>query len=171
MAARKANLGKYLERLVIQSNRVYLLRQEAVIHQAHPEVKTIKGLKPFYNSKAGLDFYGVYDGKYITFDTKETGSKTSFPLENIKDHQYGTLINTEKQNGIAFFLVRFNYFGETYFLNAEQARRWWEQQNEKNGRKSIPYKWFLENCKVVKRQSAVALDWLSIVREELGKRD
>lgn len=169
MAGRKANLGKFLEKLVIQSNHVYLMRQEAIIHQAHAEVTTLKGGKWFYAKKAGLDFYGIWDGKYVTFDTKETESKTSFPLENIKHHQYDTMLLTEKHKGIAFFLVRFNFYGETYYLDTDQTRQWWEQQSQPGGRKSIPYKWFKENCKVVKSQSAAALDWLSVVREELNR--
>ncbi|WP_412093982.1 Holliday junction resolvase RecU [Exiguobacterium aestuarii] len=64
-------------------------------------------------------------------------------------------------------LVRFSYWGETYYLSAEQLRYWWTQKE----RKSIPYQWFVDNCKVVRSQSAAALDWLSVVREELGERD
>ena len=159
------NRGKDLEALVIQSNHVYRMRQEAVIHQAHAEVKTIKGMRPFYKSKAGLDFYGVYDGKYVTFDSKQTASKTSYPLDKIKHHQYNTVIETDKAGGIAFLLVRFSYWGETYYLSAEQLKHWWTQKE----RKSIPYQWFVDNCKVVRSQSAAALDWLSVVREELGE--
>ena len=166
------NRGKDLEALVIQSNHVYRMRQEAVIHQAHAEVKTIRGRKgnivnAFHKGKAGLDFYGIADGKYITFDTKQTANKTSFPLGNIEHHQYTTVIETDKAGGIAFLLVRFSYWGETYYLSAEQLRYWWTQKE----RKSIPYQWFQDNCKVVRSQSAAALDWLSVVREELGERD
>lgn len=166
------NRGKDLEALVIQSNHVYRMRQEALIHQAHAEVKTIRGaggqiVKTFYKGKVGLDFYGVYDGKYITFDTKQTANKTSFPLSNIEHHQYNTVVETDKAGGIAFLLVRFSYWGETYYLSAEQLRYWWTQKE----RKSIPYQWFKDNCKVVRSQSAAALDWLSVVREELGERD
>lgn len=162
------NRGKELEALVIQSNHVYRMRQEAVIHQAHAEVKTIRDrrgqiAKTFYKGKVGLDFYGVYDGKYITFDTKQTANKTSFPLGNIEHHQYNTVIETDKAGGIAFLLVRFSYWGETYYLSAEQLRHWWTQKE----RKSIPYQWFVDNCKVVRSQSAAALDWLSVVRDEL----
>ena len=163
------NRGKDLEQLVIQSNHVYRMRQEAVIHQAHAEVKTIRGRKgtivnAFHKGKAGLDFYGIADGRYITFDTKQTASKTSIPLGNIEHHQYNTVIETDRAGGIAFLLVRFSYWGETYYLSAEQLRYWWTQQE----RKSIPYAWFQANCRVVKSQSAAALDWLSVVREELG---
>ena len=164
------NRGKDLEALVIQSNHVYRMRQEAVIHQAHAEVKTIRGRKgqivnAFHKGKAGLDFYGIADGKYVTFDTKQTANKTSFPLGNIEHHQYNTVVETDKAGGIAFLLVRFSYWGETYYLSAEQLRHWWTQKE----RKSIPYQWFQDNCKVVRSQSAAALDWLSVVREELGE--
>lgn len=163
------NRGKDLEALVIQSNHVYRMRQEALIHQAHAEVKTIRGRKgqivnAFHKGKAGLDFYGIADGNYITFDTKQTANKTSFPLGNIEHHQYNTVVETDKAGGIAFLLVRFSYWGETYYLSAEQLRHWWTQKE----RKSIPYQWFVDNCKVVRSQSAAALDWLSVVREELG---
>lgn len=173
------NRGKDLEALVIQSNHVYRMRQEALIHQAHAEVKTLrepkvgkakrgKVVKAFHKGKAGLDFYGVYDGKYITFDAKQTAEKTNFPhFKNIEHHQYNTVVETDKAGGIAFLLVRFSYWGETYYLSAEQLRYWWTQKE----RKSIPYQWFVEHCKVVKSQSAAALDWLSVVREELGERD
>lgn len=163
------NRGKDLEQLVIQSNHVYRMRQEALIHQAHAEVKTIRGacgqiVNAFHKGKAGLDFYGIADKRYITFDTKQTANKTSFPLGNIEHHQYNTVVETDKAGGIAFLLVRFSYWGETYYLSAEQLRYWWTQQE----RKSIPYAWFQANCRVVKSQSAAALDWLSVVREELG---
>ena len=164
------NRGKDLEQLVIQSNHVYRMRQEAVIHQAHAEVKTIRDrrgqiAKTFYKGKVGLDFYGIADNRYITFDTKQTANKTNFPLGNIEHHQYNTVIETDRAGGIAFLLVRFSYWGETYYLSAEQLQHWWTQKE----RKSIPYDWFKANCKVVRSQSAAALDWLSVVREELGE--
>lgn len=166
------NRGKDLEQLVIQSNHVYRMRQEALIHQAHAEVKTIRGARgqivnAFHKGKAGLDFYGIADRRYVTFDTKQTANKTSFPLGNIEHHQYNTVVETDKAGGIAFLLVRFSYWGETYYLSAEQLRYWWTQKE----RKSIPYAWFKDNCRVVKSQSAAALDWLSVVREELGEGD
>ena len=34
-----------------------------------------------------LDFNGIYQGKYIEFDAKETNNKTSFPLSNVHPHQ------------------------------------------------------------------------------------
>lgn len=127
------NRGKDLEALVIQSNHVYRMRQEALIHQAHAEVKTLrepkvgkakrgKVVKAFHKGKARLDFYGIADGNYITFDTKQTANKTSFPLGNIEHHQYNTVVETDKAGGIAFLLVRFSYWGETYYLSAEQLR-------------------------------------------------
>ena len=169
MTVSTKNRGKDLEALVIQSNHVYRIRQEAVIHQAHAEVKTIRDrrgqiAKTFYKGKVGLDFYGVIGGRYVTFDTKQTANKTSYPLSKIEPHQYTTAIETARAGGIAFLLVRFSYWGETYYLSAEQLRYWWTQGE----RKSIPYQWFVDNCKVVKSQSAAALDWLSVVREELG---
>ena len=172
MTVSTKNRGKDLEALVIQSNHVYRIRQEAVIHQAHAEVKTIRDrrgqiAKTFYRGKVGLDFYGVCDGNYVTFDTKQTANKTSYPLSKIEPHQYTTAIETARAGGITFLLVRFSAHDETYYLSAEQLRGWWEQQDTVGGRKSIPYAWFVDHCKRVESGNAAALDWLHVVREEL----
>ncbi|WP_214783290.1 Holliday junction resolvase RecU [Exiguobacterium sp. s183] len=179
MTVSTKNRGKDLEALVLQSNRVYRLRGEALMHQAHAEVKMIRGQKTgkakrgkvidaFHEGKAGLDFYGISNGRYITFDAKQTTEQSNFPLRNVKKHQMDTAMETARAGGIAFLLVRFSAHNETYYLSAEQLRGWWEQQDTTGGRKSIPYQWFVGHCKRVESGNAAALDWLSVVREELG---
>ena len=46
-----------------------------------------KILDGFFEKKSTLDYSGIYNGKYVEFDAKETNSKTSFPLSNIHEHQ------------------------------------------------------------------------------------
>ena len=42
--------------------------------------------KPILNS-INTDYNGVYKGKYIDFEAKETQNPTSFPLKNFHQHQ------------------------------------------------------------------------------------
>lgn len=41
----------------------------------------------FFEAPSTLDYNGIYKGKYIEFDAKETKNKTSFPISNIHRHQ------------------------------------------------------------------------------------
>lgn len=168
------NRGKDLEALVVQSNHVYQMRQEAVIHQAHAEVKTIRGCgrkdcQHFLQRQGGLDFYGIADKRYVTFDTKQTANKTNFPLSNVEYYQYNTIIETDKAGGIAFLLVHFSYWGEMYYLNTEQLKQWCAQRTDPKGRQSISHNWVRAHARLVESRSAAALDWLSVVRVELSR--
>lgn len=41
----------------------------------------------YFRTPSTTDYNGVYQGYYIDFEAKETKNKTSFPLNNIHDHQ------------------------------------------------------------------------------------
>ena len=58
----------------------------------------------------------VYNGYYIDFEAKETKNKTSFPLNNIHDHQVEHMKNAFLQKGIVFLIIRFKLLDEVYLL-------------------------------------------------------
>lgn len=41
----------------------------------------------FISSKSTVDYYGIYQGQYISFEAKSTELDV-FPLSNIKEHQH-----------------------------------------------------------------------------------
>ena len=61
----------------------------------------------YFDEASTLDYNGIYMGKYIEFDAKETQSKTSFPLANIHAHQLEHIRKVLYFKGIAFLIVRF----------------------------------------------------------------
>ena len=92
----------------------------------------------YFEKQSTTDYNGIYREKYIDFEAKSTKSKTSFPLANISRHQIEHLKSVIKFGGIAFFIINFNRYDETYILPAEQLILFLKE----NKRKSIPYEYF-----------------------------
>ena len=62
-------------------------------------------------------YNGVWKGKYIDFEAKETKNKTSFPLSNIHEHQIQHMKSVTEQDGIAFLIVKFSSL-DRYFIRS-----------------------------------------------------
>lgn len=166
------NRGKYAENLIKQANKHYQLSGQAMIFRQHAEVKTIRSKKnwreienTFYSDRAGLDFAGVVDGRYISFDSKQTKGK-SLPMESIHKHQIASMQNIIKCGGDAFVFILFSDLDEGYLYPASHVveRQDMIAKGEKV-QKSIP----LDDCRKrgyrIKEQNNVLADWLSAYRE------
>jgi len=132
----------------ITINKVdYKSRKDAVIKEAHFKVPST------------TDYNGVYKGKYIDFEAKETKSLTSFPLINVHKHQIDHLENIYKHGGIGFIIVRFIRLNKTYLLFIEDLLNF--LNNEK--RVSIPISYFEKNAYVIKEAIRPRLDYLKVI--------
>ena len=137
----------------ITINKVdYKSRNDAVIKEAHFKIPST------------TDYNGIYKGKYIDFEAKETQSKTSFPLSNIHNHQIKHLKNISNHGGIGFIIVRFSTLNQTYYLSIKELLNFIEQ----NIRKSIPIDYFIKHGYLIKEGLRHRLDYLKIVDKELG---
>lgn len=163
------NRGMTLENDLNETNNYYLTHDIAVIYKK-PTPITIS--KVDYRSRndavikearfivpSTTDYNGIYKGKYIDFEAKETKSKTSFPLSNIHEHQIAHLKRVLRHGGIAFIIVRFILYNETYYLNAKDLITFIEG----NERKSIPYNFFKEYGHLILEKYNPRLDYISIV--------
>lgn len=92
----------------------------------------------YFEQKSTVDYIGVMGGIPICFDAKECGKK-SLPFSNIHPHQVSFMSDFDQQGGIAFLLVHFTEYGETYVLPVETLK---EYYGKENGRSSIPYQAF-----------------------------
>jgi len=130
--------GKDLEKRANKANLGYRKNSEALILQIPvPMILTEKGI---IVKESTVDFAGlVKGGKFIAYDAKETQSKTSFPLSNIKQHQFLYLELVANLGGIAFFLIHFKklHEDEAFYVPIDFLSKYWKG---KMGRKSIPYK-------------------------------
>ena len=112
-----SNRGMNLETAINSSNEYYLLEDRALIYKKPTPIgvvdvsyanhkKTIE--KAYFKEQSTLDYNGLYRGKYIEFDAKETLNKTAFPLSNIHEHQTKQIRNVIKHGGIVFLIIRIN---------------------------------------------------------------
>ena len=165
------NRGMTLENDINASNEYYLLMDIAVIHKK-PTPITIN--KVDYKSRrdavikeahfkipSTTDYNGIYKGKYIDFEAKETKNKTSFPLSNIHIHQINHLRKIIDHGGIGFLIVRFTSLEETYYLSGKYLFDFIDSEK----RKSIPISYFKDKGKLIKEGLRPRLNYLKFVLE------
>ena len=113
-----ANQGMALEDMINRTNDYYLLHNIAFVNKRPTSVKILKTSDKYKITEAvflapsTLDYVGVYKGRYLDFEAKETISKKGFPMANISEHQIKAMENIIKHNGITFaiiFLRSFNF--------------------------------------------------------------
>ena len=140
-----SNRGMDLESDINNSNKYYLENDIAIIYKKPTPIKVVKVnynkrintkiTEAYYEIPSTTDYNGIYKGKYIDFEAKETKSKTSFSLNNIHSHQIDHLIKVKDHGGISFLIIKFVSLNETYLFETKYL----EEFINNNIRKSIPY--------------------------------
>ncbi|MCM3637659.1 Holliday junction resolvase RecU [Sporosarcina luteola] len=141
-----SNRGKTLEDELNETNEYYLANNKAVIHKKPVPIQIVHVKYParsaaviteaYFRSPSTTDFNGVWNGKYIDFEAKETKSTSSFPLQNIHEHQVEHMKRVTEQAGIAFLLVKFTVLDRYFIVPYEYFEKKWERMIA-GGRKSI----------------------------------
>ncbi len=167
--------GMNLEEDINLTNEFYLANDIAIIHKKptpitvvnvdYPMRNKAKITEAYYKTPSTTDYNGVFQGKYIDFEAKETNSTTSFPLKNIHPHQINHLKNITKHNGLGFIIVLFSKLNECYLLTTDVLFPIWDLQDLE--RKSIPLSTFREKGYKIKVGAFPRLDYLKIVKEHL----
>lgn len=169
-----ANRGMTLESDINQTNEYYNLQNIALVYKKPTPIKVVQVEYPknrireaYFNEPSTLDYNGVYRGKYLEFDAKETQSKTSFPLSNIHNHQMEHIKKVIKFGGIAYLIVRFCMLDKTYLLLGEDLISFVEQST----RKSIPIDFFESNGYVIELKYTPRLDYIKIIDKILNMKE
>ena len=160
------NRGMNLEYIIEEANIYYREHDLAYIYKKPTPIGINKVVynnnnrrikDAFFLAPSTLDFNGLYKGKYIEFDAKETKCKTSFPLINIHDHQLEHIKNILKHGGIVFLIISIN---DKYILLPGEKIINFIKNNQ---RKSIPYKYIEENGYILNYNYLKGLDYLNII--------
>lgn len=168
------NRGMTLENELNISNEYYKEIDKAYIYKKPTPIKIVKVDYPaknktiikeaFFATPSTTDYNGIYKGKYIDYEAKETKSKTSFALNNIHPHQIKHIENIHKHQGIAFLIVRFTTLNETYLLTAEKFLYFINNSTKK----SIPIEYFKTNAYLIKDGYRPRIDYLKVVDILIG---
>jgi recombination protein U len=124
----------------------YPSRLEAVIKEA------------YFKTPSTTDYNGIYKGKYIDFEAKETKLE-SFPLSNIHNHQIEHLKKVIEHGGIGFIIVRFTKYNKTFLLEGKYLFEFIEKEK----RKSIPLSYFEKFGHIIKEKYHPRLEYLDII--------
>ncbi len=141
-----SNRGKTLEDELNETNDYYLQLGLAVIHKKPVPVQIVKVEYPsrsaavireaYFRAPSTTDYNGVWNGRYVDFEAKETENKTSFPLKNIHEHQIHHMSQVVKHNGLAFLIIRFSALQRYFIIRFEALQVFWDRMFT-GGRKSI----------------------------------
>ena len=123
-----ANRGMDFEKAINSSNAYYDDVKRAIISKRPTPIHIVKVdyknncriTDAYFEKQSNADYNGVYRGKYIDFECKETKSKTALSFHNISAHQIKHLEKVLLHGGIAFFLIYFITLGEVYLVDAKE---------------------------------------------------
>lgn len=168
-----ANRGMSLEYDINLTNEYYRDNNIAYIYKKPTPIQIVKVNYPsrdkaiikeaYFKEPSTTDYNGLYKGKYIDFEAKETKSNTAFTLNNIHPHQIEHLKSIDKHNGIAFLIIRFTNLNETYLLTIKKLLHFTESYK----RKSIPIEYFRKNSYIIKDGYNPRIDYLKII-DQIG---
>lgn len=167
------NRGMSLEEDLNITNQYYLENDIAVIykkptpitinHVDYPNRTDAVITNAKFKIPSTTDYNGIYKGKYIDFEAKETANKTSFPLANIHAHQIEHLRKIVKHGGIGFIIVKFTSLNRIFLLDSKELIHFLNNNN----RKSIPIEYFISKGKEINITLRPRIDYLKYIDRSL----
>ncbi|QTX03247.1 recombination protein U [Candidatus Phytoplasma luffae] len=165
----KTRLGKTLEQNIDLTNDFYREKNIAMIFKNEIPIKIVKVkylirqqakiTEAYYNKKSLPDYQGIYKGRYLCFDTKETNNLNNFPLSNVPSHQIDILDKIKKFNGISFFIINFKKKNKYFYMPIEFLINYLKT----NTKKSINYEIFQKELYEINFSYYPKLDYIKIV--------
>ena len=112
--------GMSLESDINASNEYYIATNRALIHKKPTPIQVVrvdypnrahaKIVEDYYKTPSTTDYNGIYRGKGIDFEAKETKSKVSFSFKLIHPHQIKHMQRVLYHGGIGFVIIRFSSY-------------------------------------------------------------
>lgn len=169
--------GADLEKEINLSNTYYKDLNIALIYKKPTPIQVVKVdyrsrntakiIEAYYRTPSTTDYNGLYRGKYIDFEAKETRNKTNFPIQMIHPHQIQHLELVSLHGGIGFFIIRFSYYGLTYLVDAPTLIK----EIKATDKYAIPYSWFEEYGHPILEGIYPRLQYLKVVDSVYFKED
>ena len=168
------NRGMSLENDLNETNNFYLINNKAIIYKKPTPITITKVDFPnrkdavikeaYFKIPSTTDYNGIYKGKYIDFEAKET-KNNNFPLSNIHVHQIEHLKKIAEHGGISFLIVRFTLKNKTFLLETKNLVKFIKEST----RKSIPLNYFENYGYLIKDKFNPRRDYLEIIDNYIYK--
>lgn len=117
----------YIEQLIEKTIDYYLNNNICFIEKRYLPIKIIERnnniIKGKLLAKSYVDYFGLVENKYITFETKQTENE-KFLLSQIKDHQFNHLKTINKLNGISFLILHFYCDDKSFLIPYTTLEKW-----------------------------------------------
>ncbi len=166
------NRGMTLEEDLNVTNSYYREKGVCVIHKKptpvqivrvdYPKRSAAKITEAYFKRASTTDYNGVYKGRYIDFEAKETRNSTALPLQNFHDHQILHMEQVKAHEGVAFIIVKFKEESSPILFDAELVISYWKAQQQ-GGRKSIPKKIIESNGHAIPIGLHPRIDYIKVV--------
>ena len=122
----RSNRGRHFESDISKTCDFYRSKGIADIYKRPTPIKVVKRSKEhpgmiseaYFEEKSTTDYVGIYKGRYIDFECKET-IHDSVPYHRIRPQQYDHLRFIRSLGGIGFFLVSFKSHQKVFLRNAD----------------------------------------------------
>ncbi len=122
--------------------------------------KRTKIIDAFFEKKSTTDYNGIYKGRYVDFEAKESKEK-SFNLKvNLHAHQKEHLYSVSRHGGIAFLIINMKKYGKVFIVEISKINK--EQDK-------LDYEFLQDYGYEVNQDSTIYLDYLKIVDRLIGE--
>lgn len=163
--------GMSLESDINVSNEYYIEVNRALIHKKptpiqvvrvdYPRRSSAKIVEAYYKTPSTTDYNGIYRGRAIDFEAKETKNRTIFTFKAIHPHQIKHLEKVLLHGGIGFIIIRFTCHNETYLLDAKYMIDAYNNETKK----SLTYQEIRDHGSLIKEGLTPRLNYLDNVDE------
>ena len=103
--------GSVLEELINYTNEKYRQQKLALVQKIPTSIKPVRFDKTkrhitlaYFDQKSTVDYIGAVQGIPVCFDAKEC-DVTTFPMQNVHEHQVRFMDDFERQGGKAFLII------------------------------------------------------------------
>ncbi len=164
------NRGMELEYFINKTNEFYRLSNRALIYKKPTPIQIVSVEygknkhvinKAYFSIPSTTDYNGIYKGKYIDFEAKQTSSLKSLSLSQIHNHQIDHLLNVNKHGGISFLMIYFKKLEEIYIIFSNKI----EQLINNNNVNSISLSYLRKHGYKLKLRISPYIDYLEVIDE------
>jgi len=166
--------GSTLEDAINITNDKYRNAGLALIQKIPTPIKPVKIDKEqrhitlaYFEQRSTVDYIGAVQGIPICFDAKECIT-TTFPIQNIHEHQILFMEDFELQGGISFLIIHFSSENIYYYLKFEELSQYWNRS--KTGHQKN-FKLAELNPTYYIKTNGYHIHYLELIQKDLNERD